>query len=81
MKKITILVSIMFISIISFATTQNKFNSTKEVVNNQIINNHGYNVQELIYGGEWRDENNVLLGHVWAVYVQGVFIGALTVAL
>ena len=80
MKKITILVSIMFISIMSFATTQNKFNSTKEVVNNQINNSHRFPAPELVYGGEWRDENGVLLGSVWLVYSSGVYIGVLTVA-
>ena len=61
MKKITILVSIMFISIMSFATTQNKFNSTEEVLNNQINNKQGIApvppVHEYIYAGEWRDSN------------------------
>ena len=73
----------MFISIISFATTPDNFNSTKEVVNNQISYEQVIPAvlpaPTLVYGGEWRDANGNYLGEVWAVYNNGVFIGTILI--
>ena len=63
-----------------FATTQNQFNSTKEVVNNQINNNHVYTVPELVYGGEWRDANGNYLGELWCVYNNGTYVTTIYIA-
>jgi hypothetical protein len=91
MKKISIFLIALFISVASFANTpataiQKNILPTNFLYSEQIATTTNlsdylksiksvYVQIDIYYGGEWRDANGTFLGWVFAVYVDGQYVG------